>query len=83
MEVGGGGIAVCARLPLLAVSGDGRCLAHLKMSDMMPLGRWRGFKLHSSAAEFSVTQLGGGYSNLCNSTCSDLSVNFSMFSQHL
>jgi hypothetical protein len=33
-------------LLLLARSDDERFLAHLKMSDATPLGRWRGSKLH-------------------------------------
>jgi len=43
--VGGGGIVVCAKLLLLAGSGNERLLGRLKVSDATPLGRWRGFEL--------------------------------------
>jgi hypothetical protein len=54
-RVGDGGIIVCGRRLLLAGSDDERLLACLRISDVMPLGRWRGFRLHSERL-FLVTQ---------------------------
>ena len=45
--VGARGIVAFARLLPLAGPDDEKLLAHLKMSDATPLGRWRGFKLHN------------------------------------